>query len=131
MSLLQKISKPRIVDFLRLSDRERWCSPRIRYASIRSKGELVSDILENFAFTQESNRIKIIPRRKIPHFPDLTYCLESRHFLLGGQVFDSARVSRQKPQFQIDRGKITLLFGARTLVQRDKNTTFACAVASP
>ena len=45
---MQDISKPRIVDFLRTCDKLNWVHPRIRFASVRSKPELIEDIEMNF-----------------------------------------------------------------------------------
>ena len=44
-SCLNKISKPHIVDLLRIFDKRKTISPRIRYASVRSKPELIKDAL--------------------------------------------------------------------------------------
>ena len=41
---MERISKPHIVDLLRVFDRKRWIQPRIRYASVRSKPELIKDL---------------------------------------------------------------------------------------
>ena len=111
MHPLQRISKPRIVDFLRLSDKQHWCSPRIRYASIRSKGELCKDILVHFDFVQEGDFIKIRPLHQICNFPDMMYDLKQRQFLCDGRPFDSARVSRENPRFRIEHKKVHLSFG--------------------
>ena len=49
---MQRISKPHIVDLLRYFDRNRLFSPRIRYASVRSKPELIADIKSGFLVTE-------------------------------------------------------------------------------
>ena len=38
---MERISKPQIVDLLRVFDLRRLVQPRIRYASVRSKPELI------------------------------------------------------------------------------------------
>ena len=109
--MAQRISKPHLVDFLRMCDKNRWCTPRIRYASIRSKPELCHDI--NKHFLVEGKRIlAVTPRRPIPHFPRLDYNLETRKFLVEGVPHDFPRISRQKPQFQLERRSVTLQFGS-------------------
>ena len=45
---MERISKPHIVDLLRIFDRRRWFIPRIRYASVRSKPELIKDLKKYF-----------------------------------------------------------------------------------
>ena len=40
---MDQISKPHIVSFLRMVDRHKWIRPRIRFASVRSKPELITD----------------------------------------------------------------------------------------
>ena len=49
---MQRISKPHLVDLLRFFDKKRIFSPRIRYASVRSKPELIKD-LKKYFFTYE------------------------------------------------------------------------------
>ena len=45
---MNQISKPHIVDLLRIFDKNRMISPRIRYASVRSKPELLKDLAHHF-----------------------------------------------------------------------------------
>ena len=110
MEIVQKISKPALVDFLRLCDRKRWCTPRIRYASIRSKPELCEDLCEKFDFLLEDSMISLCPRRSIRDFPTVQYDLDRRMFSLNGQKLDVARVSRKKPLFHLERRQVTLAF---------------------
>ena len=125
---VQRISKPAIVNFLRLCDRKRWCQPRIRYASIRSKAELCSDLIEYFEFTMKDKVITIRPHKKIRGFPEIQYDLKRRSFLVDGHVHNFAKVSRQKPTFRLERRTVTLEFGALHL--RSKCNGTASAVAS-
>ena len=111
MDIVQKISKPALVDFLRLCDRKRWCTPRIRYASIRSKPELCEDLCEKFDFVLEGSVINLCPRNSIRDFPKVQYDLERRMFSLNGQKLDVARVSRKKPMFHLEKKRVTLVFG--------------------
>ena len=111
MLTVQRISKPNLVDLLRLSDKRRWCQPRIRYASIRSKPELCRDLVRFFDFSEEDEKIVITPKKPILNFPQLSYSVKHRHFVLNGSRFDAARVSRQRPTFQFQRRKTVLNFG--------------------
>ena len=45
---MNQISKPHIVDLLRIFDKNRYINPRIRYASVRSKPELLNDLKMHF-----------------------------------------------------------------------------------
>ena len=45
---MNQISKPHIVDLLRIFDKKRFINPRIRYASVRSKPELLNDLKLHF-----------------------------------------------------------------------------------
>ena len=111
MSQVQRLTKPSLVDLLRMCDKNRWCSPRIRYASIRSKPELCKDLVQFFTFREEGEFILIRPIRNIVAFPVLRYQVRERQFWMNGRPFDCARVSRQKPQFQMERKEVTLHFG--------------------
>ena len=108
---VKRISKPHLVDFLRMCDRNRWCCPRIRYASIRSKPDLCNDLLKFFDFEEKDRIITITPKRPIHKFPCLQYDLQARSFLQDGKKLDFARISRQKPQFRLERKQVTLHFG--------------------
>ena len=112
MGTVQRISKPHLVDFLRMCDKNRWCSPRIRYASIRSKPELCADISNFFTFSQCSETlIAVDSKRAIRGFPNLQYDLKQRAFLVDGKTHDFPRMSRQKPRFSLLREPVTLVFG--------------------
>ena len=110
MSAVQRISKPHLVDFLRMCDRNRWCCPRIRYASIRSKPELCEDILKFFSFIEAAEVIFICPLRTLHGFPEMEYHLKGRCFVLDGCHHDFPRLSRSKPVFQLERKRVTLEF---------------------
>ena len=112
METVQRISKPHLVDFLRMCDKNRWCSPRIRYASIRSKPELCADIKTFFTFSECSEtRIEVRSIRQIRGFPNLEYDLKQRAFLVDGKTHDFPRMIRQKPRFSLRREPVTLVFG--------------------
>jgi len=61
---MQRISKPHIVDLLRIFDRRRWFVPRIRYASVRSKPELIKDLAKYF-FTYERDDVLFFKLRGV------------------------------------------------------------------
>ena len=108
---MEKISKPNLVDLLRLSDRERWYSPRIRFASVRSKPCLIADLRALYRDLRKGPRILFLPRHPLPaHVPEIQYDVPRRTFLLNGKVMDVPRISRAKPVFSIRHGLYTMHF---------------------
>ena len=103
------ISKPHLVDLLRVFDRHKWLSPRIRYASVRSKPELIGDICREFCIEKIKKQIRFCPKRA-RNLPTIVYDLEKKHFLFDSKVLNVGRISREKPGFQIRRGPIELSF---------------------
>ena len=53
---LTNIAKPAIVELLRVFDENQWVVPRIRYASVRSKPELIEDIQRHFRASLTNDR---------------------------------------------------------------------------
>ena len=104
--IFAKITKPNLVNFLRICDKERLTLRRIRYASIRSKGSLIRDILIYFRAEFEGTIIRIISKFRNPRFG-----VERRTFLRAGVPFDCEIVSRRKPQYSIEYKDVTLHFG--------------------
>ena len=108
---MESISKPHLVDLLRVFDKRKWFVPRIRYASVRSKPELIKDIKKYF-FTYE--------RGPILHFkqcacvtrdlPQIAYDREERTYLFDGVPFDVPVESRKKVRFSISRSPVTMHF---------------------
>ena len=107
--MLNKISKPHLVDFLRMSDHKRWLMPRIRYASVRSKPELIQDLQGHFRVRRKGDLLQFEPLRA-RNLPDIAYCLKSRKYHLDGVAIDIPRLSRKKPTFSIVRKKVTLVW---------------------
>ena len=105
--MLNKISKPHLVDFLRMSDHERWLMPRIRYASVRSKPELILDLENHFLIRQTGSHLVFEPLRA-RNVPGIYYCLKTRLYHLEGRPADIPRMSRKKPVFSISHKKVTL-----------------------
>ena len=107
---MEDISKPRIVDFLRTCDKHNWVFPRIRFASVRSKPELIEDIDYNFKVTREGSFISIVPRRLARRIPAIQYDLDEKKYLLDGEYHEFRKESREKPHFLISRGPVTIVF---------------------
>lgn len=108
---IYKLTKPSLVDLLRMCDRNRWCCPRIRYASIRSKPDLCTDLLKFFSFVVDGDFILIQTLRELVNFPEMRYHLKTRRFWKNGLPFDAAKVSRERPTFRLEKKLITLQFG--------------------
>ena len=106
---MQKISKPDLVDFLRISDHRRWLCPRIRYASIRSKPELLADLRRHFQEKQVGHVLEFHPRNPRLHLPRIQYDLKKKTFLFDGLVVDVPKRSREKVQVTF-RGPVTMTF---------------------
>ncbi len=111
-TLFQKISKPHLVDLLRLSDHNRWLHPRIRYASVRSKPELITDLLVHFRLFHLGTKLVFHPRKRVRAcpIPQIEYDLQGKQFLVEGRPQDIPRLSRKRPSFSISRLPVTLTF---------------------
>ncbi len=127
---MNKISKPHIVDFLRLADQNKWFSPRIRYASVRSKPELIADLRHRFLDQLDGTLIHFLPRHLNACLPSIEYCLERRKFLLDGSPVNVPKVSRDRPGFSIDRRAVTLDFGCPQPSPASPSTGPASAASS-
>ena len=94
---MQSISKPHIVDLLRIFDKNRWIIPRIRYASVRSKPELIADLSEHFLTEiTPGGTLLFLPFGRLHGVPRIEYDLENRRYILDGEVVDVPKRSRQK-----------------------------------
>lgn len=108
---MNQISKPHIVDLLRIFDKNRLISPRIRYASVRSKPELLRDLAHHFETSQEGH--KVIFKPKLIHFrgvPTILYDLKEKQFYFDGHSVNVPEQSRARPVFEIRRGPVTISF---------------------
>ena len=118
---METISKPHMVDLLRVFDKKRWITPRIRYASVRSKPELIADLKKVF-FTSvtrhEPNLIRFLLRDALKkshsHLPLISYDLLERTFLFDGNPVDVPVESRKKILFSISHVPQTLVFSLST-----------------
>ena len=105
---MERISKPHLVDLLRIFDKRRYLTPRIRYASVRSKPVLIKDLRERF-FTYESyGMLHIKKRAGVSHVPDIVYDFEKRLYLFDGVPVNVSAESRKKVVFSIRHEPVTL-----------------------
>ena len=107
---MQSISKPHLVDLLRVFDKKRWIQPRIRYASVRSKPELIRDLKKHFRVREADGRLVFVPKKVLPRVPRIEYDLSRRRYLMDGIPRDIPRESRKTPSFSIRHGPVTLDF---------------------
>ena len=109
---MNQISKPHIVDLLRIFDKNRMISPRIRYASVRSKPELLKELSHHFDTMQVGPKILFTPRKE--HFracvPEIVYHLKEKQFYFDGKSVNVPEESRARPVFSIRKGPVTLTF---------------------
>ena len=106
---MNAISKPHLVDLLRIFDKKRYITPRIRYASVRSKPELIRDLLDHFRICRLGESLLFQPRHA-RNLPEISYDLKNRAYLIDRVKTDIPRVSRKKPSFVISRTPVTLTF---------------------
>ena len=107
---MEEICKPHLVDLLRTFDKNRWFTPRIRFASIRSKNELIRDLLVLFQPVKLRKIIRFVAKHTNSLVPQIEYDLEGRRYRLDGKVLDIPRLSREKPKFEICRVPYTMSF---------------------
>ena len=62
---MNQISKPHLVDLLRIFDRRKFFVPRIRYASVRSKPELLKDLYRHFGTRLTKTDVEFIPKSTV------------------------------------------------------------------
>ena len=111
---MEQISKPQIVDLLRIFDKKRWLHPRILYASVRSKPELIKDLKKYFFTYSREDVLHIKPRGQLEsslsHLPKIAYDFGSKRYLFDGNPFDVPAESRKKVKFSISHEPVTLTF---------------------
>ena len=105
---MEQISKPHIVDLLRIFDKRRYLTPRIRYASVRSKPMLIKDLKEHFFTYERGDMLHIKKRDGVYHVPDIQYDFERRRYLFDGVPLDVSAESRKKAVFSIRHEPVTL-----------------------
>jgi len=109
---MEQISKPHIVDLLRIFDKKKWLHPRILYASVRSKPELIKDLKKHFSTRTRDDVLHLRPRcpELLRHVPAIWYDFGARRYLFDGQPFDVPAESRKKVQFSISHVPVTMTF---------------------
>ena len=107
---MEQISKPHIVDLLRIFDRKRMIIPRIRYASVRSKPELIADLKKYFSTHKRDGVLHFKPRGQtaLSHIPRIAYNFQDKQYLFDGRPFDVPAESRKKVRFSISHVPVTL-----------------------
>ena len=105
---MNAISKPHLVDLLRIFDKRRYITPRIRYASVRSKPELIRDLERHFGTSCTDGVVVLKPLRSHFEVPLIRYHLKEKCYTFDGQAVDVPRKSREKVQFRISREKVTI-----------------------
>ena len=114
---MEQISKPHIVDLLRVFDRRRMVLPRIRYASVRSKPELINDLKQYFFTYNRENlihfKLRESARASLHHLPQIAYDLDKKRYLFDDSPFDVQTESRKRVHFSISHEPVTL-FGPST-----------------
>ena len=107
---MNAISKPHLVDLLRIFDKKRLLTPRIRYASVRSKPELIRDLDLHFFTYVRGDVLHLQKRKHHLDIPEITYDLAAKCYLFDGQHVDVPRESREKIRFEISRVPVTIHF---------------------
>ena len=107
-----QISKPHIVDLLRIFDKHKWIRPRIRYASVRSKPELIADLERHFVISPRGDVVHFHPRRvsNWSSIPRIEYDLLRKQYRLDGIYVNVPVESRTPPVFSISHVPVTLNF---------------------
>ena len=100
---MKAISKPHLVDLLRMFDQKKWITPRIRYASVRSKGELLEDLERHFKSFVYGGVVTFVPKYRVDFLPKLEYNLKERAYYLDGEKKDFPRESRSPPKFVVHK----------------------------
>ena len=105
---MNAISKPHLVDLLRIFDKRRYITPRIRYASVRSKPELIRDLERHFETICEDGVVLLKPLKSHFEVPLIRYHLKEKSYSFDGESVDVPRRSREKVLFRISREKVTI-----------------------
>ena len=111
---MERISKPHIVDLLRIFDRRRLLMPRIRYASVRSKPELIKD-LRNYFYTYERDGVLLFRPRQtkeasLCHLPRISYDFAKKQYRFDDCPLDVPAESRKRVRFSISHEPVTMYF---------------------
>ncbi len=107
---MEKISKPHIVEFLRMCDRKHWLHPRIRYASIRSKPQLLADLKKHYRVRRKGKLLLFLPVLPLPVVPKIGYDFERKQFLYDGKPTSLPIRGQESTRFQVVKGPVTLVW---------------------
>ncbi len=106
---MNHISKPHIVDLLRIFDKRKFFVPRIRYASVRSKPELLKDLAHYFGTRLNEGEVHFLRKPTVPSgVPRIHYHLGDRKFYFDGKEIDAPTHARIEPGFRVIRGPVIL-----------------------
>ena len=111
--MLNLISKPLLVDLLRTFDHKKWLQPKIRYASVRSKSQLITDIMKRFEINRKRNLLTFVPKFPHPIHPKITYDLKKKTYLFDGKALDIPNFSRAKGSCRFLPGPWRVFFDFR------------------
>ena len=111
--MLNLISKPLLVDLLRTFDHKKWLQPKIRYASVRSKSQLITDILKRFEITKNRNILSFCPKFPHPIHPKITYDLKKKTYLFDDKPLNIPDYSRTKGYCRFVYGPWKVFFDGR------------------
>ena len=107
---MNAISKPHLVDLLRIFDKRRMVTPRIRYASVRSKPELIADLSRHFAACKVRDIVVFKTTTSYLKLPEIRYHLKLKKYTFDGVLVDVPRESRAPIKFEIRRGPFVVSF---------------------
>ena len=89
------------MDLLRIFDRRKYFVPRIRYASVRSKPELLKDLDHFFSTRLTKDAVLFIPKATVPgNVPEIRYRLKDRKYYFDGDLVEPPSRYNQKPSFR-------------------------------
>ena len=111
--MLNLISKPLLVDLLRTFDHKKWLQPKIRYASVRSKSQLITDITRRFNITRNRHLLTFVPKFPHPIHPRITYDLKKKTYLFDDKPLDIPNYSRTKDTCRFLPGPWRVFFDFR------------------
>lgn len=111
--MIRDICKPLIVDLLRTFDKNRWLSPKIRYASVRSKDQLIKDLTKHFKFQKRKHILTFVPIHQQPRHPVIQFDFQKKQYLFDGLPLDVPTESRSQPEFSVRHGRFLLNFDMR------------------
>ena len=129
---MNQISKPHLVDLLRIFDKRKYFVPRIRYASVRSKPELLKDLAYYYESKCVGDDVIFIPKQRVPNnVPPIRYHLGDRLYFFDDQPVEPPSRHNQTPGFRVS-GPVVLYFDkpGRPVSRVNQPSTCKAAVSS-